>query len=57
MPLIVVPTEGVIFGGVSSETWGVIFTIFDCFEYIEYVDFRLIVQNLRQSIERLPDQI
>jgi hypothetical protein len=27
MPLIVVPTEGVMFGGVSSETWGVIFTI------------------------------
>jgi hypothetical protein len=27
MPLIVVPTEGVIFGGVSSETWGIIFTI------------------------------
>jgi hypothetical protein len=27
IPLIVVLTEGVIFGGVSSETWGAIFII------------------------------
>jgi hypothetical protein len=27
IPLIVVPTEGVIFGGVSSEAWEVIFMI------------------------------
>ena len=48
--LIVVPVEGVIFGGVSSERWEVVFTILTVLTILLFI---LSINNLRfTSVDR-----